>query len=291
MIDGSLQRPDAGSFLARFVEDDVHEGLTCFGIDFSKNLRRNLDQITLELAVVPLCKSVCELRPIHSQDVLQNSVRFTDQLDIAVLDTVVHHLHIMTGAVGPHISTARFTIDLRSDLAENWRDDFPRFARAAWHERRPLERAFFAARYAHTYEVNSCILQFSFTSLSVREQRISAVDDHIASLEQRRQLSDYRIDRRTRFYHHHGDTGFFERCDKFLQCAGRLNVFFLAAFRDKFFRDVGGTIEHRDRKTLGFHVQDEIFAHDTEANQANITLIHVHFCISYCDCSTQKESL
>ena len=85
--------------------------------------------------------------------------------------------------------------------------------------------------------------------------------------------------------------GFFERSDKFLQRTGRLNVFSLAAFSDKFFRDLSGAIEHRDRKTLGFHVQDEIFAHDTEANQANITLIRIHFCISCCGCSTQKESL
>ena len=72
---------------------------------------------------------------------------------------------------------------------------------------------------------------------------------------------------------------------------GRLNVFSLAAFSDKFFRDLSGAIEHRDRKTFRFHVQDEIFAHDTETDQANITLIRVHFCISYCGCSTQKELL
>ena len=54
-----------------------------------------------------------------------------------------------------------------------------------------------------------------------------------------------------------------------------------AAPCDEFFRDLGGAIEHRDRKTLGFHVQDEVFAHDTEANQANITLIRVHFYISF----------
>ena len=85
--------------------------------------------------------------------------------------------------------------------------------------------------------------------------------------------------------------GFLSAADKFLQRAGRLNVFFLAAFCGKFFRDLGGAIVHCDRKTFGFHVQDEIFAHDTEADQANITLIRVHFCISYCRCSTQKESL
>jgi hypothetical protein len=40
----------------------------------------------------------------------------------------------------------------------------------------------------------------------------------------------------------------------------------LGASCGEFFRDLSGAIEHRDRKTLGFHVQDEILAHDTEAN-------------------------
>ena len=72
LVNGSLQRPDAGPFLASFVEDDLDQRLACFGIDFSKNLRSDLDQITLELAFVPLCKSLCELRRIHCRDVLQN---------------------------------------------------------------------------------------------------------------------------------------------------------------------------------------------------------------------------
>jgi hypothetical protein len=60
-----------------------------------------------------------------------------------------------------------------------------------------------------------------------------------------------------------------------------LNVFPLGTFSSEFFGNLSGAIEHCDRKTFGFHVQDEIFAHDPEANQANITLIRVHFCISF----------
>jgi len=183
LLDGSLKRPDAGSFLPRFVENHVHQRLACFGIHFSKYLRRDFDQVTLELAPVPLCENVRELRRFHSQDVLQNGVRFTDQLDIAVLDPVMHHFDVVTSAVGSHVSTAWFAVHLRSDLAENWRDDLPRLVRAARHERRSLERAFFTARYAHAYKMNSCAFQFSSTPLRVGEQRISAIDDHIAFLE------------------------------------------------------------------------------------------------------------
>src|SRR6266550_3492379 len=291
LLDGSLKRPDTGAFLARFVEDHVHQRLAGFGIDFSKNLRCDFDQIALELAFVPLFESVCKLRRIHSQDVLQNCVRFTDQLDIAVLDTIVHHLDVVTGAVGSHVSTAWFAIHLRSDLAENWRDNFPRLARTTRHERRTLKRALLAAGYPHAYKMNPGALQFSSTPLRVGEERIAAVDDHITFLEQRCQLSDYGIDGLARFHHHHGYPWLFERPNKFLWCKGGPYVFALGASCGEFFRDLSGAIEHRDRKTLGFHVQDEILAHDTEANQANITLIRIHFCISFCGCSTQKELL
>src|SRR5690242_5900478 len=103
----------------------------------------------------------------------------------------------MTGAVGSHVSTTWFAIHLRGDLPENWRDNFPRFARATRHERWALKRAFLPTRYSHAYKMNPCFLQVLSTSLRVSEERISAVDDHVAFLEKRPQLPDYGIDRLT----------------------------------------------------------------------------------------------
>ena len=125
MLDRSLKRPDARSFLARLIENYVHQRLACLGIYFTENQRRDFDQVALEFALVPLFENVGKLRRLHAQDVLQNSVSFTNQLDITVLDTVVHHLHVMTGAIRSHVSTAGFAIDLRSDLAKDRGDDFP----------------------------------------------------------------------------------------------------------------------------------------------------------------------
>ena len=105
----------------------------------------------------------------------------------------------------------------------------------------------------------------------------------------RSELADHGIDWRARFHHHHGDPRFFERPDKFLQRASRLNVFSFGASRGEFFRHFRRAIKHGNRKTLGFHVQDEILAHDPQTDQANITLIRVHFGISFCGCSIEKE--
>ena len=51
----------------------------------------------------------------------------------------------------------------------------------------------------------------------------------------------------------------------------------LAAFGGEFLRDLGGAIENRDGEAFRLHVEDEVFAHDGEADEANITLIRAHF--------------
>ena len=153
-----MKCPDAGAFLAGFIENHIDQRLTGLGIDLSKNLRCDLYQIAFELALVPFCKNFSKLRCIHLQDVLENGVGFADQLDVAVFDAVVHHLHVMTGAVGSHVSTTGFAIHLSGDLAEDRRDNLPRLTGASRHERRAFERAFFAPGNAHADKMNSFAL-------------------------------------------------------------------------------------------------------------------------------------
>ena len=55
------------------------------------------------------------------------------------------------------------------------------------------------------------------------------------------------------------------------------DVFSFAAAGGKLFRHRGGAVENGDGEAFRFHVEDEVFAHHGEADQANITLIRVHF--------------
>ena len=58
MPDGGLQGPDAGAFLAGFVEDDVDQRFPGLGIFLAKDLRRDVDQVAVEIASVPFRKDV-----------------------------------------------------------------------------------------------------------------------------------------------------------------------------------------------------------------------------------------
>ena len=120
-----MKRPNTRSLLPGFVENYIDKWFSCLRINLSENLGRNLNEVAIEFALVPFRESLGQLCSVHFHDVFEDGVRFADQLDVAVLDTVVHHLDVMTGAVRSHVTAARFAIHLRRDLAKERRDNFP----------------------------------------------------------------------------------------------------------------------------------------------------------------------
>ena len=119
--------------------------------------------------------------------------------------------------------------------------------------------------------------QIFAAALGVGEKGIAAVDDHVAFLEKRRELVDDRVHRRAGFDHDHRFPRALQRADEFLHRARRLNVFPLRLSRGEFIGHFRRPVEHGDGKSLRFHVEDEVFAHDSETDQSDITLIRVHF--------------
>ena len=65
--------------------------------------------------------------------------------------------------------------------------------------------------------------------------------------------------------------------DEFLHRPRGPDVFPLGFAGREFLGDLRRAIEDGDGETLRLHVEDEVFAHDGEADQANITLLRVHF--------------
>jgi hypothetical protein len=86
--------------------------------------------------------------------------------------------------------------------------------------------------------------------LGICEERISAVDDDVAFLQQGRELSNDRIHRRTGFHHDHRFARSLESADEFLHRARRLNIFSLAATAGEFLRDFSRAIKNSDRESF-----------------------------------------
>ena len=79
-----------------------------------------------------------------------------DELHVAVLDAVVHHLHVVAGAARAHVLHARLAVvGLGGDRAEDRRERVPRRRAAAGHDGRTAQRAFFAAGDAGADEVQA----------------------------------------------------------------------------------------------------------------------------------------
>ena len=110
------------------------------------------------------------------------------------------------------------------------------------------------------------------TALRVGEQRVAAVDDEVSRFEQRRELVDHGVHRRARLDHDHRLARTLERADKFLHRLGGNDVLVLGAALGEFFRDRSGAVEHRDGEALALHVQDEVFAHDGEADEPDVAV-------------------
>src|SRR4029077_11977702 len=59
LLNGRLQRPNPGPFLPGFIEDDINERAAGVGMDLGKDWGRDVDEIAVEIAPVPLGESVC----------------------------------------------------------------------------------------------------------------------------------------------------------------------------------------------------------------------------------------
>jgi hypothetical protein len=121
-------------------------------------------------------------------------VRLGDELHIAVLDAIVHHLDIVAGATRPHIGDAGLSLGLGGDGLKDRLDHLVRLGLAAGHDGRPPEGALFAAGDAGA-DIVEPLGQSHGAALGVLEERVAAVDDQVARLEQGLELGDDLIHR------------------------------------------------------------------------------------------------
>ncbi len=144
-VERGLHRPGTGALGAGLVEDDVDEGLAGLGIHLAQHLGRDLDEVRLELALVPLGEDVGDLGGRLAGAAADEVVRLGDELHVGVLDAVVHHLDEVAGAVVADVRDARLALGDRGDRAQDGAERDPRLVRAAGHERRAEEGALLAA--------------------------------------------------------------------------------------------------------------------------------------------------
>ena len=265
-------RPFAGALLTGGIEDHVNQRGTGFGIDLFENLGGDLDEITFEVAVVPIGENLAQFRSRESGG-LENVVGLADQLHVAELDAIVDHFHIMPRATGTDVGDARFSIDLRGDRFENRLHHIPGGKRSAGHDCRSLASAFLTAGNAGSDETQAFFRKVRIATLGIGVERIAAVDDDIALVEQGDQLFDHRINRCSGLDHDLDFPRGGERLHEFLE-RFRTDEFFAGMRGDEFIGGGGGAIEHADLETARFHIENKILAHDGQSDKSKVAFAH-----------------
>ena len=103
---------------------------------------------------------------------VQHVVGLGDQLHVAVLDAVVHHLHVVPGAERTHVLHARHAIvGLRGHGQQDGRQRVVGLTLAAGHHARPPQRALLAAGHAHADEVKAVGLRAPCCAVRCRGTR------------------------------------------------------------------------------------------------------------------------
>ena len=213
--------PFAGALLAGFVENEIDDRLAGLGILLREDVGRDLDQEAVEFALVPLAEDLVELLGARVQRGFQDRVGLADELHVAVLDAVVHHLHVVAGAVRAHVAAARLALGDGRDLRVDRRERLPAFVRTARHDARAFQRAFLPAAHADAEEVNALFLERLFAALRVGPERVAAVDDDVAGFEQRDELLDDRVHRRAGLDHDLRAARALQRGDEILAASWR----------------------------------------------------------------------
>mmetsp|Transcript_17377 Transcript_17377/g.34074 ORF Transcript_17377/g.34074 Transcript_17377/m.34074 type:complete len:398 (+) Transcript_17377:108-1301(+) len=99
-------RPLAGALLACLIEDEI-EKVAPILLLVCADVSRDLDEEAVEVTLVPLGEDASNLGVVELQHVAHHLVALADDLHVAVLDTVVHHLDVVAGAGVPHPLAAR----------------------------------------------------------------------------------------------------------------------------------------------------------------------------------------
>jgi hypothetical protein len=129
-----LRGPFAGALLLGFIEHQVYHGLPGLGIGPAEDIGCDLDQVRLELALVPFAENLGQLGVAQTQAALEQVVGLSNQLHVAILDAVVHHLDVVPGAAWANVDHARLAIDLGGNGLEDGFDQLPCLGLTTGHD-------------------------------------------------------------------------------------------------------------------------------------------------------------
>jgi len=233
-----------------------------FGGDF--------DQEGGQIALVPLSENLGLLSRLNAGTGAEEIECFTDDLHVGVFNAVVDHLDEVAGTVGADPSAARFAVDLCGNLLQQRPKGVVGLTGAAGHDRRTVQRAFFATGNTDANEVQVLLGQRGFAAAGVLVVRVTGIDDDVAGLEQRLELLDDVVHGSACLDHDQDTAGLFKGINEFLQ---RFSADEIAVRAVLFQQGVGlfhGAVVESHGEAVAGKVAGQVGAHHREAGDTDL---------------------
>ena len=182
-IQRALAGPFTGTFVSRFIQDHINQVVTVF-IFFGEDIFGDVDQVAAQFTVIPLGKGLRQFFVGEVQATFKQRIGFSNQLHIAVFNTVVNHLHIMACTIGTDIGNTWLTVFSHcGDFSQDRRNQFIGFFLATRHNGRPFQRALFTTGNTGTNEVKAFSRKLTITTNGVLEEGVTTINDDVTFIE------------------------------------------------------------------------------------------------------------
>mmetsp|Transcript_13321 Transcript_13321/g.32540 ORF Transcript_13321/g.32540 Transcript_13321/m.32540 type:complete len:562 (-) Transcript_13321:464-2149(-) len=211
-----LHGPLAGALGARLVHDLVHQEARALVVLLGQDDGGDLHQEGRQLALVPVGKHGGQLVVGQAAQRPEDVVRLADELHVAVLNAVVHHLDVVARAALANVHHARPVVHLRRHLLHDVPDVRVRLGRAARHHGGAPARALLAARHAHAHVQQALLAHLGLAALRVLVPLIATINDDVAGLHVLAQLLNSLVNRGTCLDQDDDTPGLLQRGDEVL---------------------------------------------------------------------------
>ena len=235
-----------------------------------QDLGGDVDEVGVELGVLPGTEDLSDLGDREPADVAQQVVGLGDELHVGVLDAVVDHLDEVAGTVGTDVGAARRAVHVGGDGLQHRPQAVVGLGGAAGHDRGAVECPFLASGDPHAHEVQPALTQGDLAAPGVGVERVAGIDDDVTGLHEGSELLDDRLGGRSGLNHDDGHARRAQRGHKVLQVGCGHEVTFGAVAFDEPLGAGQRAVEDGHRVAMTSQVAGQVRPHHPQPEDTEV---------------------
>ena len=180
----------------------------------------------------------------------------------------------VAGATGADVGDTGTVFDLGGHLGDQTLNGVVGSSGATGHHAGPFQSTLGTTGNTHTNEAEAEAFELGDPAFGIGVEGVASVDQQITFLQQWCQGCDHVVHRLARLHHHQNAPRTLEGGDKLRQGFSADDVFASTATSQKILGLGVGAVVDNAGEPVALGIEDEIFAHDAEADQTEVSLAH-----------------